>query len=94
MRILIINLLLFLLPFAIYAGYVSIKNRSLASGEDWDERKIALLSAIGLLFLMAGLGAWYVMDSQDNTRNPLLEFENPEPEPEPEPERPRFGGPF
>lgn len=94
MRILLFNLLLFLLPFILYAGYIAIKNQSLATGGHWDEKRIAILSAIGLVFMMAGLAIWNVQDSADNSRNPLLEFEKPEYEPEPEPERPNFGGPF
>ncbi len=94
MRIVLLNLLLFLLPFVIYAGYVAMKNRSLAAGGEWNERKIAALSAVGLLFVMAGLAFWYVQDSADNSRNPLLEFEDPEPRPQEESERPTFGGPF
>lgn len=94
MRIILINLVLFLLPFAIYAIYVSVKNQTLASGGDWNERKIAALSAVGLVFVMIGLAIWHVQDSTDNSVNPLLQFDRPEREPEPEPERPRFGGPF
>ena len=94
MRILLINLLLFLLPFIMYAVYVSIKNQSLASGGDWDEKRIAILSAIGLAFMAIGLVIWKAQDAEDNSKNPLLEFEKPEAAPEPEPERPTFGGPF
>ena len=94
MRPILFNLFLFLLPFIIYAGYVSIKNQSLASGGDWNEKKIAILSAIGVVLMGSGLMIWRVQDLEQDPVNPLLEFDRSPAEEETESERPNFGGPF
>ncbi len=94
MRAILLNLFLFLLPFIIYAAYVSIKNQSLATGGDWNEKRIAILSAIGVLLMATGLVIWRIQDSGEDPVNPLLEFDRSPVETEPESERPKFGGPF
>ena len=94
MRAILLNLFLFLLPFVIYAAYVSIKNQSLATGGHWNEKRIAILSAIGVLLMATGLVIWRIQDSGEDPVNPLLEFDRKPVPTESESDRPNFGGPF
>lgn len=94
-RALLINLLLFLLPFMIYAAYVSVKTRSITSGLEWHEGRIAALTAMGMVLLLGGLAFWHQQDAKNTQVNPLLQFEDPPLETEDEDDkRPTFGGPF
>jgi hypothetical protein len=54
-RLLALNILLFLLPFAVYAGWILIARRRAVTGSDWPARIVLSLSLIGGFIMLTGL---------------------------------------
>lgn len=54
-RLLALNALFFMVPFAVYAGWLFVKTRSFGSAEDWSNRRIIILCSIGAVFVVIGL---------------------------------------
>lgn len=54
-RLLALNALFFLVPFAAYAGWLLFNKRSLGTAADWPNRTVIILSAIGAVFVVIGL---------------------------------------
>jgi threonine/homoserine/homoserine lactone efflux protein len=54
-RLLALNALFFLVPFAAYAGWLFATKRTVRSAEDWPTRTVVILSSIGAVFVLIGL---------------------------------------
>ncbi len=54
-RLLALNAIFFMVPFAIYAGWLYAKRRSFGTAADWSNRVIIILCSIGALFVVIGL---------------------------------------
>jgi hypothetical protein len=54
-RVLVYNLVFFLLPFALYAVYIILTRRSLGSGADWSARILGWLFLAGAGVMLIGL---------------------------------------
>jgi ABC-type uncharacterized transport system permease subunit len=54
-RLLALNALFFLVPFAAYAGWLLASKRSLGTAADWPNRTVVILSAIGVVFVAIGI---------------------------------------
>ena len=54
-RLLALNAIFFMIPFAVYAGWLFVTRRSLGTNADWSNRVIIILCSIGALFVVIGL---------------------------------------
>jgi len=54
-RLLALNALFFLVPFAAYAAWLLATKRRVTDPQDWRNRIIIRLSAIGVVFVLIGL---------------------------------------
>ncbi len=54
-RVLVYNLVFFLLPFAVYGLYIVATRRSLGSSDDWSMRVLGWLLLAGALVMLVGL---------------------------------------
>jgi hypothetical protein len=54
-RLLALNALFFLAPFAVYAGWLLVTKRTWRSVADWDNRTVIILSSIGAVLVIIGL---------------------------------------
>ena len=54
-RLLALNAIFFLVPFAIYAGWLFATRRTLGTNADWSNRVIIILCSIGALLVVVGL---------------------------------------
>jgi hypothetical protein len=54
-RLLALNALFFLVPFAGYAGWLLASRRGLGKAADWTNRTVIILSAIGAVFVVIGI---------------------------------------
>ena len=54
-RLLALNALFFMVPFAAYTGWLLVTKRSLGTAEDWPNRTVIILSSIGGVFVVIGL---------------------------------------
>ncbi len=54
-RLLALNALFFLVPFAAYAGYLYFTRRNFGNAEDWTTRAITIMSSIGAVAVVIGL---------------------------------------
>ena len=54
-RLLALNALFFLIPFAAYSGWLFVTRRNLGTSADWSNRTIIILCSIGAVFVVIGL---------------------------------------
>lgn len=54
-RLLALNAIFFMVPFAVYAGWLFATRRTLGTESDWSTRVIVILCSIGALFVVIGL---------------------------------------
>ncbi len=54
-RLLALNALLFLLPFALYAGWVRLRRGRFPLRDEWPLRIVLILGVAGAVFMIVGL---------------------------------------
>ena len=54
-RLLALNALFFLIPFAGYTGWLLVTKRGLGKAAEWSTRAVLTLSSIGAVFVVIGL---------------------------------------
>lgn len=54
-RLLALNAIFFLIPFAVFAIWVFARKRSFGSSADWTNRTLIILGSIGAVFVLIGL---------------------------------------
>ncbi len=54
-RLLALNALFFLIPFAIYGAWRLLRRQSVTTAADWPTRRILQLCGVGVVFVIVGL---------------------------------------
>lgn len=64
-RLLALNALFFLIPFAAYAGYLFVTRRTLGTANDWTARAVTIMSSIGAVAVVVGLAVLVSFEGAD-----------------------------